>query len=358
MSKSVVEVVYINGSKSYNSTYKSTGHSKMIIIQDDDDDEKFPQPRLCLLRRWPNFDAGFGFSLFEDLLNSTASLKVENIMKNSPAEIGGLRVNDILVEVNGEYVEYKSFFHLIEILKQAFDNNQIELLVLSDDDANWYKERGIVVNSKFPNIQYCETPYYGYKFRDFDSKEINSNIIGFDDTRHLNTHLSSSKPFKSTYVLNTNEDKVYKYSKLLKKSQSLRHNIDDIQNDAEEDSTSSNDSLPNKVNTGLLHDNWNNIMDQHLNNKYGHKSDDKTKKSHTIRLDKSDSKGERSRSLNSPRNNDEQKAFSFLFSGREEFNPSSYSNYTSSTPAKDRNAFSKYFIFVFFKRSFIKILSK
>ena len=329
MNKSFVDVLYVNGNKSYNSTYESSGQSKMIIIKDNeeeenenDDDDKFPPPRLCLLRKWPNFNNGFGFSLYEDLLNSTGSLKVENIVKSSPAEIGGLRVNDILIEVNGEYVEYKSFFHLIEILKHAFSRQEIELLVLADEDASWYKNRGIIVNRRFPNIQYCETPYYGFKFRDMNLTDINSKIIGFDNPSVLNPHLTNSNKtknaYKSTYVINTNDEKIYKYSKPVKKSQSLKNKFEVNQND---DNEPLNNSISmHSMALDLLHDSWSEFMDAYLEKKFKSKENlttenEKVKKSHSIKL--TNNEKERSRSLHSPR--EKQKAFSFLYSGRDDF---------------------------------------
>ncbi len=79
--QSIVEVVCVGGgsnntSKQYNSVYTDPGYCKMVIVQDDD---KFPSPRLCLLRRWPNFEGGFGFNLYEDLISQSGALKVEEV---------------------------------------------------------------------------------------------------------------------------------------------------------------------------------------------------------------------------------------------------------------------------------------
>ena len=138
--QSVVEVVCVgNGSnKTYNSVYTDPGYCKMVIVQDDD---KFPSPRLCLLRRWPNFEGGFGFNLHEDLMSSTGALKVEHVSRHSPAEAGGLRKNDVIIEINNEKIESKLFFHLLEILKEACNQNEMELLVLAESDAEWYASR-------------------------------------------------------------------------------------------------------------------------------------------------------------------------------------------------------------------------
>lgn len=104
----------------YNSVYNEPGLCKMVIVQDD---AKFPPPRLCLLRRWPNFEGGFGFKLY-DLMDK---LKVEDVVRHSPAEAGGLRRNDVIIEINGDNIESKSFFRLVEILKEVCQQFKISL---------------------------------------------------------------------------------------------------------------------------------------------------------------------------------------------------------------------------------------
>ncbi|CAF0708112.1 unnamed protein product, partial [Brachionus calyciflorus] len=202
--QSMVEVVCVgNGSnRTYNSVYSDPGVCKMVIVQDDD---KFPSPRLCLLRRWPNFEGGFGFSLYEDLISSCA-LKVQEVVSHSPAEAGGLRKNDVIIEINRENIEQKSFFPLIEILKEAFSQNEMELLVLAESDAQWYRLRNITVNNNFPNIEYCETPYYGHILKPLDSflpqPKLGNSQIEF--------HSSTGKLFRTTLVIDKERDSVYK----------------------------------------------------------------------------------------------------------------------------------------------------
>lgn len=117
----------VTGGRLFNSIYTDSGQCKVVIVQDD---EKFPSPRLCLLRRWPNFEGGFGFKLYEDLISAVGALKVEEVVRHSPAEAGGLRINDVIIEINGDNIEYQSFFRLVEILKEACSQNEMELLVI------------------------------------------------------------------------------------------------------------------------------------------------------------------------------------------------------------------------------------
>jgi hypothetical protein len=215
--QSIVEVICRGNSKSYNTIYTDPGYCKMVIVQDD---EKFPAPRCCLLRKWPNFEGGFGFHLYEDLLNSTGALKIEEVTAGSPAEAGGLHANDVIVEINGDNIEYKSFFRLIEILKDAFSQHEMELLVLNELDAEWYRERNICVNSNFPNIEYCETPYYGHKFKQVDalsqSFTSNSGTPGATikiTNPQIEFHSNTGKLYRTTLVID-NKNKDSKYTRM------------------------------------------------------------------------------------------------------------------------------------------------
>lgn len=215
--QSIVEVVCVGGgsNKTYNSVYTDPGYCKMVIVQDDD---KFPSPRLCLLRRWPNFEGGFGFNLYEDLISSTGALKVEEVVRHSPAEAGGLRRNDVIIEINGDNIEFKSFFRLVEILKEACSQNEMELLVLAEHDADWYRVRNICVNSNFPNIEYCETPYYGHILKPLESlSQVNiGNTTAQNGTQprmgtsQIEFHSSTGKLYRTTLVIDKEKDSVYR----------------------------------------------------------------------------------------------------------------------------------------------------
>lgn len=211
--QSIVEVVCVGSgsNKTYNSVYTDPGYCKMVIVQDDD---KFPSPRLCLLRRWPNFEGGFGFNLYEDLISSTGALKVEEVVRHSPAEAGGLRKNDVIIEINGDNIEFKSFFRLVEILKEACSRNELELLVLAEQDAEWYRIRNICVNSNFPNIEYCETPYYGHILKPLESlSQVNigsTNVQPRMGTSQIEFHSSTGKLYRTTLVIDKEKDSVYR----------------------------------------------------------------------------------------------------------------------------------------------------
>ena len=206
--QSIVEVVCVGSgsSKTYNSVYTDPGFCKMVIVQDDD---KFPAPRMCLLRKWPNFD-GFGFTVYEDLISSTGALKVEEVARHSPAEAGGLRKNDVVIEINNENVENKTFLRLVEILKEACAQNEMELLVLAEDDAEWYRVRNISVNTMFPNIEYCETPYYGHILKPLESSSQVNMGNQKSGASQMEFHSSSGKLYRTTLVVDKDRDSVYR----------------------------------------------------------------------------------------------------------------------------------------------------
>ena len=378
--QSIVEVVCVGAgsSKTYNSVYTDPSFCKMVIVQDDD---KFPSPRLCLLRKWPNFDGGFGFNLYEDLISSTGSLKVEDVVKHSPAEAGGLRKNDVIIEINNENIEYKSFFRLVEILKEACSQNEMELLVLAEDDAEWYRVRNISVNTMFPNIEYCETPYYGHILKPLESPSQN-NMNQKSGNSQIEFHSSSGKLYRTTLVVDKDKDSIYRrieelpstgaqsnqvgtvpplrpedsgsvriYYRRDKDFQAKKAKRDTSAADAEDQtvSDSGHGTLSTKpstqkvtspfstfgktygeqANVDLLRDEWADLMDKYLNNKFrsNEKEDQQTpqrdssaKRNYTIRLDGSSAATKRAQSPSDA-------SFSFLYSGRDDFHSASATSF-------------------------------
>jgi len=64
-------------------------------------DSAEPRPRLCHLRKSPDF-AGYGFNLLAE--KNKAGQFIGNVDPGSPAETAGLREGDRIVEVNGTNV--------------------------------------------------------------------------------------------------------------------------------------------------------------------------------------------------------------------------------------------------------------
>lgn len=85
-------------------------------------------------------------------------------------------------------------------------------MVLAEQDAEWYRVRNIIVNSNFPNIEHCETPYYGHILKPLDSlMQIgtgpNMPKMG---TSQIEFHSSSGKLYRTTLVIDKDRDSVYR----------------------------------------------------------------------------------------------------------------------------------------------------
>jgi carboxyl-terminal processing protease len=71
-----------------------------------------------------NYSFGFRFGA-----KDTDSLVVQKIIKSSPAEKAGLKVNDIIVEFNGQNIKNKSIIDASKIFKESgFTNNTFKIL--------------------------------------------------------------------------------------------------------------------------------------------------------------------------------------------------------------------------------------
>lgn len=92
--------------------------------------------RQCHLSKWPNFD-GYGFNLHAD--KKRQGHFIGQVDADSPAELGGLRKNDRLVEVNGLSVEGESHREIIERIKQ--DPGHVDLLVVDRETDEAFARR-------------------------------------------------------------------------------------------------------------------------------------------------------------------------------------------------------------------------
>jgi len=115
--------------------------------------EDAPEPRLCHLIKWPDFD-GYGFNLHAEKAKSGQFIgKVDD---ESPAQTAGLRENDRIIEVNGVNIANENHRQVVERIKSV--PNETKLLVVDEAADKWYKERKLVVKSNFPNVIHMKTP--------------------------------------------------------------------------------------------------------------------------------------------------------------------------------------------------------
>lgn len=112
-----------------------------------------PEPRLCQLIKWPDFD-GYGFNLHAE--KSKPGQFIGKVDEGSPAEAAGMKRGDRIVEVNGVNIANENHKQVVERVKAVL--NETRLLVVDDATDKWYKERKLVVKGTQPNVKVLKTP--------------------------------------------------------------------------------------------------------------------------------------------------------------------------------------------------------
>lgn len=112
-----------------------------------------PRPRLCKLQRWVDF-AGYGFDLCEE--RQRTGHFVGSVDAGSPADAGGLRKGDELIEVNGHNVLSATHQDVVALIERHEDS--VQLLVVDTDAKEYYEDNTIWVHSKMANVDVIECP--------------------------------------------------------------------------------------------------------------------------------------------------------------------------------------------------------
>ncbi|EEC05012.1 PDZ domain-containing protein, putative [Ixodes scapularis] len=110
-------------------------------------------PRLCHLSKWNTFE-GYGFNLHAD--KKRLQHFIGQVDPGSPADLGGLRRNDRLVEVNGTTVEGENHRDIIERIKR--DPSRVDLLVVDEETEKALVSKKIKISSKADNVIHRRTP--------------------------------------------------------------------------------------------------------------------------------------------------------------------------------------------------------
>ncbi|KAK6750518.1 hypothetical protein RB195_002473 [Necator americanus] len=109
--------------------------------------EDAPSPRLCLVEK-SSPDQEYGYNLHAE---KGRGQFVGMVDKGSPADLGGLRMGDRIYAVNGHSIIGESHKKVVERIKE--NAVRCEMLVISEEGAQWYQEHGIEINMQLPNIQ-------------------------------------------------------------------------------------------------------------------------------------------------------------------------------------------------------------
>ncbi|KAL3200016.1 hypothetical protein MRX96_043649 [Rhipicephalus microplus] len=115
---------------------KSTPNEARLLVVDDETAAWSLRGglRLCYLRKWPDYE-GYGFSLREDEEN----FFITAVVPDSPAELGGLRNDDRLIEVNAVSVENRSYQEIMWRIGKEPD--QVDLLVIDRETDEAFASR-------------------------------------------------------------------------------------------------------------------------------------------------------------------------------------------------------------------------
>lgn len=96
-----------------------------------------PRPRLCLLKKNSN---GYGFNLHSD--KTKPGQYIRAVDEDSPAERGGLRPSDKIVQVNGASVVGMQHSDVVAAIKAGGD--QVRLLVVDADAEDFFKRCNVL----------------------------------------------------------------------------------------------------------------------------------------------------------------------------------------------------------------------
>ncbi|KAL1478185.1 hypothetical protein MTO96_016374 [Rhipicephalus appendiculatus] len=92
--------------------------------------------RLCYLRKWPDSE-GYGFSIRED--KERQAYFITGVVPDSPAELGGLRDDDRLIEVNAVSLENRSYQEIMWRIGK--EPEQVDLLVIDRETDEAFASR-------------------------------------------------------------------------------------------------------------------------------------------------------------------------------------------------------------------------
>jgi len=112
-----------------------------------------PRPRLCHVRKWPDFN-GYGFNLHAE--RGKAGQFIGTVDPESPSVAANLRAGDRIIEVNGTNINSENHQQVVQRIKAV--PGETRLLVVDEETDNYYKEHKVIVRGDMDNVEVCETP--------------------------------------------------------------------------------------------------------------------------------------------------------------------------------------------------------
>ena len=140
-----------------------------------------PKPRLCYLYKVEDFD-GYGFNL--EKRRGRDGQYIGNIELGSPADRGGLRDGDRVVEVNGENIETKSHKKVVKKIKDL--KGEVSLLLVDAVSDEFIRNAKIKLTSKYPDVVVIHSSKTEELLEDvdvdqFDNTEVQSVTLKIED---------------------------------------------------------------------------------------------------------------------------------------------------------------------------------
>merc|ERR1711872_503450 len=108
-----------------------------------------PQPRLCHIKKWTRFD-GYGFNLHGDK-NKPGQL-IGKVDEGSPAEAGGLKIGDRIIEIEGVNVIGESHKEVVGRIRISGGGNQVRLLVADRECSAYHDDEEIDITSSLDYV--------------------------------------------------------------------------------------------------------------------------------------------------------------------------------------------------------------
>ena len=111
-------------------------------------------PRLCHLRIWPGYD-GYGFTVDQSEKVGQTGHFIAKIEPGSPAQAGGLKDGDKIVEINGAVVD--GFAHKNVLAKIKSKKKEFNILVVDKQCQNYYEENNISITGSVSSVLHCSS---------------------------------------------------------------------------------------------------------------------------------------------------------------------------------------------------------
>jgi len=150
---------------------------KWSKVQNSNNKMSEPQPRLCHVRKRPDFN-GYGFNLHTE--KDKLGQLIGKIDGNSPAEDAGLKEGDKIIEINEAHVGQENHNQVVERIKSG--GGETRLLVVDKQCLAWHKEKGVIVTGSLSYILHLssvksETSSESSEVDNVERKEATNTIV-------------------------------------------------------------------------------------------------------------------------------------------------------------------------------------